>query len=139
MRQDDEAEDTGTQTKKGKSVQKRSEPPTNMGNQRRKARRISAGQGITTMASSMDTAFDSLKDMFVGATQSAPRSESLEIQTQAMEAIERDEGLSKEDFLDAVTAMTSNISAANAYLHIKDKALRTSYLLRQMEKFKKYD
>jgi hypothetical protein len=92
------------------------------------------------MASSMEAAIDSLKDMMmVTAVQRVPRSEALEIETRAIEAIEMDEGFSAEDFADAAMVIANNPSLANVYLHIKNKAARTSYLLHYMEKLRRDD
>jgi ATP-dependent protease HslVU (ClpYQ) peptidase subunit len=127
------------QLHKGKSVRKRSAGPSNTGNERRKVRRISAGEGMAALANSMETAFDLLKDIVSGASQCTPRSEALKIQAQAMEAIEKDEGFSDEDIKDAALVIADNPSTANTYLHIKNKHARKSYLLHMMEKLRNKD
>ncbi|KAF8500752.1 hypothetical protein F5888DRAFT_1675884 [Russula emetica] len=127
------------QLHKGKSVRKRSAGPSNTRNERRKVRRISAGEGMTALANSMETAIDLLKDIVSGASQCTPRSEALKIQAQAMEAIEKDEGFSDEDIKDAALVIADNPSTANTYLHVKNKQARKSFLLHMMEKLRNKD
>jgi hypothetical protein len=100
-------------------------------------RHISAGEGMMMLAKSMETAIDSLKDIILGISQSARCSEASKIETQAMEAIKKDEGFSDEDIKDAALVIENHPSTANMYLSIKSKGARKSFLLRHMEKLKK--
>lgn len=98
---------------------------------------------METMSSSLDNALSTLTDMVISTTQvtqqKTPRSEALELQTRAMEAIERDEDFTKEEVLDASQVIITDTSLANMYLTFKDKALRTSFLRRHMKAIKKHD
>jgi hypothetical protein len=118
-------------------AQKRPAPPTNTGNDRRKVRRISAGQGMTTIASSMESSMDSYADKITDAFQRAPRSEALEVAGQAIETIEDEEGFSGDDLTDAAVVIAQSKEVANVYLHLKGKAARTSFLLRCMRDLNK--
>jgi len=95
----------------------------------------------------METAFDSLKDMATGTTQRTLRSEALELEAKATEAIENDEGFSDEDLKDAALAIgkletirlyamdpiANNPMVTNMYLHMKNNTARRRYHLHHME------
>jgi hypothetical protein len=135
--QDDEATLADTQKEKGKNIQKRSACPTNTGNDRRKIRRISAGQGMTTMANLMENAMETIAEKFTRAMQQAPRSEALQVTAQAIEIIEMEEGFSDEDLKDAALVIGNSPEVANMYLHMKSKTACRNYLLDSMEKRRK--
>jgi hypothetical protein len=150
--QDDERAEVGveTQLNKGKSAFKRSAPtaatahPSDTGNERKKKSCcVTVAQGMETMLSSLDNALSTLTDMVISTTQvtqqKTPCSEALELQTWAMEAIERDEDFMKEEVLDASQVIITDTSLANMYLTFKDKALHTSFLHRHMKAIKKHD
>lgn len=136
--QDDEA--TEMQPEKGKAqavrVNKRSAAPTNTGNERRKIRRISAGQGMTTMATKMESRIDRLSDIIEGTAQRNSGSNDLDLETQAIEAIEKNECFDTDDLSYAVCVIAGHRARANAYLRMKDKEARTAYLLRMIKKEK---
>jgi hypothetical protein len=108
-----------------------------MENERHKSRRISAGQGMTTMSNEMGSAIDSLKEVITGATQCTAHSEAREIESRVVDAIEKDEGLSDDDFAIATLAVASNPTLANIYLCTKSRSARRHFLLLNMEKYKK--
>jgi hypothetical protein len=113
-----------------------------MGNERRKVRRISAGEGMVALAKSIETSFEKLKDILdmVSTTQRTPSpcSGDMEIVGRAIEAIERDEGFSDVDFVNAALVI-ENTSTAKKYLSIKNKEERKLFLLHRIEKFKTHD
>jgi hypothetical protein len=119
------------QVDKGKSI-KRSPGPANTGNERRKVRRISAGQGMTNIGDSMENSFVTIRGMVSDSFHIAPRPVSLDIGAQAMQTIEEEEDLSEEDLVRAEMVITQNTSCANVYLHISNKRARTLYLLKMM-------
>ena len=131
---------------KGKAIRKWSVCPSTIGNERRKVRRVSAGQAMETVASSMDSAIVELKNIFAvpdntGNTQSAPRLEGT-LKSQAIKAIERDEGLSVDELMDAVLVLENDPQRADLYLSIENKAVRTSYLrlyMNTLRGLKRYD
>ena len=94
---------------------------------------------MVEIASSLETAIDSLKDMVSGPIQGAPRSEALEIGARAIRAIEMDEGFSVDDLVDAALVIQGNHLIAKVYLSTKNKKERTSFLLHHMEKLKRGD
>jgi hypothetical protein len=90
------------------------------------------------MTNTLDNVLGSLTNIATGKTQHAPRSEAaLALESRAMEAIEKDENFMQEELLDASQIITSDSSLANMYLTFKNKALRTSFLLRHMKNIKK--
>ena len=137
--QDDEHVDT--QTRKGKTVSKRSAGPSNTGNERRKVRRISAGQGMANVANSVETAIDSLKDIATGnagTSQSVPRLEAT-ILFRAIKAIEKDEGFSDNELKDALLAIEKNPQLAEMYLSLERKGTRALYLRHHMDGVQNYE
>ena len=126
------------QTDKGKgaSVRKRSAGSTTTGNERRKTRRISAGEGMSIMAGSMETSIDSLKDTITDVVQRTPHSEARDLEAQAIKAIEKGEDFDFNDLAYAARVMTGQPSRANMYLSMESKGARTSYLLGMMEELK---
>jgi len=98
-----------------------------MGKDRRKVRHISAGEGMTIVAKSMGSSIDSLKDIINGASQAASSSH-LKIESQAIEAIENDEGFDSEKLTYTVMAITDKSGSANAYLSLKSQKGRSNYI-----------
>ena len=133
--QDDEAADARPQAAKGKTTQKRSTPPTNMGNEPRKPRRISAGQGMAAMGSEIGTAIDTLKHMIGSTSQRTAHSEARELEARAVKTIENEEGLSDNEFTAATLAVAANPTLANIYLNTQSKSKRTHFLLSNIERF----
>jgi len=132
--QDNEAADTQPDKGvKGKSVRKCSAGPSNTGNERWKVWNISAGQGMITMAGSMDDGFKSLKDIITSAFQQASKSADFEVQSKAIKAIKREEGLSDEGIKDVALVITKDPSAANVYLTLKSEHACKLFLLENMK------
>ena len=93
---------------------------------------------MAMVAKSMEAAVNSLEDFVSMAdfSQRDPLSEDMNIHALAIEAIEKDEGFSVEDFVDAVLVITDKPFLAKAYLLINGKEARTSFLLSHMEKLR---
>lgn len=144
--QDDEAIDKQVdeaidkQIGKGKCVRTRSAPTKTTGSDRRKVRRISAGQGLATIADSVKDAMGSMSKMIVSSLewQSAPSRpeglEPLDIIDKAMVAILEDEGFSDDDAACAADVMEGNPSCVRMYLRLTSSGMRTKYLHRLMDK-----
>jgi hypothetical protein len=92
---------------------------------------------MVMLASSMEIAINSLKDMVTCAVQHTPRSEALELSAKAIKGVKMNEGFSDEDLVDAALAISNNLTVANIYLHMKNKTARKLYLLHHMEKLKR--
>ena len=96
---------------------------------------------MVMVAKSMETAINSLKDFVPMAdfSQPDPLSEDMYFAGQAIKAIEKDEGFSDEDLVDAALVITNQPSIAKVYLLLKGKEARTSFLLGHMEKLRNKD
>jgi hypothetical protein len=90
---------------------------------------------MSTMGDSIGTAIDSLKDII--SESNDKQKAQWEIATQAMKAIEKNEGLCSEDFSYVAMAIGDRPSYANIYLSIREKQECLSYILRLLEKAKK--
>jgi len=135
--QDEEAPDS--RTNKGKAPLKRSACPTNTGNERCKVHRVSAREGLTMVAGSMENAFGLLKDMVSDSFQCAQCSGAMEAEARALEAIEMEEGISNKDIRDAALIIENNPSFANLYLHMKSEGTCKDFLHYHIEKLKNCD
>jgi hypothetical protein len=142
--QDDESPGPYIRQDKGKApapaatAHKRSPPPTTTGNERRKVRRISAGEGMTTIATSIDTQVGSLADTVSNAVDRVAGSgPDIDIEDRAMDVIEEEEGLETEDLAYAAMFIAGDNRGAKAYLRFKDKAARTLFLFKMINKVKK--
>jgi hypothetical protein len=124
-----------SQADKGKTtnVCKRAAALKRTGNEQRKKCKPSAGEGMTAIASSVETSIDSLVGMVAGARQHTPQSVALELESRTMKSIEKNEGLLDEDLDIAAMVMANHPACVNMYLSLKKKGSRTSYLLREME------
>ena len=96
---------------------------------------------MVTVANLVETAIDSLRDIVSGkpsTDQSSPHLEATML-TQAIKAIERDEGFSDNELMDAVLAIENNLKRVETYLSLGSKGTRTLYLRHHMGELKKYD
>jgi hypothetical protein len=123
--QDEDNEDKGSR--------KRTEAPKKTGNDRRKSRRVTAGEGLANMADSMETAMSTLAGSLARATGGTP-SDPATLKAAAIKAIEKAERFSDQQFQDAVEVIMASAEAANMYLAITDPAKRTRFLISQLEK-----
>ena len=89
------------------------------------------------VANSIETAIDTLTGTITNASQHTSRSENLRVQSQAMNAIEMNEGFSNQDLRDAAIAKGNDPQVANMYLTIKNKIMRKDFLLFHMENIRK--
>ena len=115
----------------GSSKRTKTLPKTNY--ERRKTKRISAGQGLTTVADSMENAMALLASSFktVAGNQELT---SPGRKTAAIAAIEKDEQLSEGEFNDTVEMLMSSSNTATMYLAIQNSASRTRFLRSQLSK-----
>ena len=89
------------------------------------------------VANSIETAIDTLTGTITNASQHTSRSENLRVQSQAMNAIEINEGFSNQNLRDAVIAIGNDPQVANMYLTIKNEIMRKDFLLFHMENIRK--
>lgn len=105
-----------------------------MGNEKRKARRMSTAQEIASMTNSMDDVMTSLTGILEATTKRASQPESMNTDALAIKAIEKQEGLSRTQVADAATAILNNPRMSNIYLQMEDEEARREFLLKQIEK-----
>jgi hypothetical protein len=97
-------------------------------------KRISAGEGLSNVAESIESAMSAL----AGSIESATGSTSMASPARkagAISAIEKDEGLSEEEFDAAVELMMSSSNIANTYLAIGKATSCSRFLHSQLYKF----
>ena len=87
----------------------------------------------------METVSKSLRYMADGTVKRTTRSEETALQAKAIEAIEKEEGLSDEGLADAAFVISKNPKVANVYVHMKNKNSRRLFLRRHMETLKEED
>ena len=112
------------------------------GVEHRNVRRISAGEGMSSMAMSMNTAADTLANAMCEAATtlrpalSTPQPTNVEGSANisiAIALIESNEGLSDNEFGDAAQCITTNPSIAAVYVSMKDKSARSRYIRKQVD------
>jgi len=111
-------------------------PPQKMrktGKDRRKVKRVSAGEGLATVADSMEASMRTIANSLIVASGHGPTDSSCRKAT-AISAIEENEGLSDNEFNDAVEMIMDNGEAASMYLAIKNPIARTRFLQSQLQK-----
>jgi hypothetical protein len=91
---------------------------------------------MTTVASSVETALDTYGERLKCAFEFTPRSEALEVASNAIEVIEEEEGLSDEELMQAAMVV-KDPTIANIYLRMKRKSARSAFLRCQIEEFRK--
>lgn len=100
-------------------------------------KRVSAGEGLSNVAESIESAISTL----ASSIESATGSTSMTMMTSparkagAISAIEKDEGLSEDEFDAAVELIMSSSNVANTYLAIGKATSRTRFLHSQLSKF----
>jgi len=82
------------------------------------------------MQIAMETLVMTLKSQMSGGEMSSPAHKSA-----AISAIEKDEGLSDNEFDKAIKMLISNSNASTMYLAIKNPKARTCFLQSQLHKF----
>jgi hypothetical protein len=92
---------------------------------------------MTNMGGSMQNSFEKLRGMVADSFQIAPRPASLDIQAQALKAIQKDEDLDVNTMASAVIVIGKDSSFANIYLNMENKPARTLYLLRSIGELEK--
>jgi hypothetical protein len=108
------------------------------GNDRRKSRRISAGEGLANMASSMQATMQTLAGLIVSTNRSGAVDPST-WKAAAIAAIEEDEGLAEDKFNVAVEMIIVSSEAATMYLAIKKDSAHMRFLQSQLKKFRTVD
>ena len=111
------------------------------GNDRRKCRRITAGEGLANVATSMEKAMQTLAGSISQASASVTQPalhvmDPTSRQAAAVTAIEEDEGLSDNELNDAVVMIMGSADTANMYLALKGSGSRTRFLQHQLSKFR---
>ena len=117
------------------------------GAERRNMRRVSAGEGMSLMADSMNTAADTLANAMreVATTLRpadvaiAPGRTIVDANTNvptAIGLIERNEDLSDNEFSDATQCITKNPIIATVYLSMSKQASRSRYIRKQVDGFR---
>jgi hypothetical protein len=118
--------------------QKRTKSHGKTGNERRNAKRITAGEGLANVADSMQAAMTTLATSIAtassGSALTARGPTTVDPKTAAIEAIEQDEGLSDNEFIEVVEMVMNHSDAARVYLAIKAPAARTRFLRSQLNK-----
>ena len=117
------------------------------GAERRNVRRVSAGEGMSSMADSMNTAADTLANAMreVATTLRpadvaiAPGRTIVDANTNvptAIGLIERNKDLSDNEFSDAAQCITKNPIIATVYLSMSKQASRSRYIRKQVDGFR---
>jgi alpha-glucuronidase len=114
-------------------TRKRTKSHSKTGNDRRKSRRVTAGEGLANVADSMQIAMHTLASSISQASGSKATDPSSQ-KAAAIEAIEDNEGLSDDEFNHVVEMIMASADIANMYLAIKRPAARTRFLQSQLEK-----
>jgi hypothetical protein len=103
------------------------------GNNRRKSRRVTAGEGLATVANSMEVSMQTIANSIAAAAGPGAMDPSSR-KAAAISAIEDCEQLSDNEFNEVVEMIMGNNDAANMYLAIKKPTARTRFLRSQLEK-----
>jgi hypothetical protein len=123
------------------------------GIERRNVRRVSAGEGMTTMAGSMSTVASTLADaMQAAASTMRPPNHAVALQAaftqagpvantnggipMAIAMIEANEGFSDDDLVDAAGCLTADPNLATTYTSIASQSARSRFIRKQMDKFR---
>jgi len=118
------------------------------GAERRNVRRVSAGEGMSSMASSMNVAADTLANAMreVATTLrpaevavGPPRHTSTDANpnvTVAIALIETNEGLSDNEFSDVAQCITVNPTIATVYVSMNNRTSRSRYIRKQVNNYR---
>lgn len=116
----------------------RSESSASTGNGRRKIQRISTGEGFAHLTDSIQRAVKEVKDTTIQIAsqleRAPPAPPTDPVVAAAISAIEENEGLSDEEFIDVVEAIVRDRSIGAMYLAMSRPNLRTIFLLDQCRK-----
>ena len=117
------------------------------GVERCNVRHVSAGEGMSSMADSMNTAADTLANAMRKVTTTlrladvaiAPSCTIVDANTNvptAIGLIERNEDLSDNEFSDAAQCITKNPIIATVYLSMSKQVSRSRYIRKQVDSFR---
>ena len=114
------------------------------GIKRRNVRRISAGEGMSTMATSVNSAANTLANAVREAAATVRPTTSSSIDGNgsvpiAIALIEANEGLSDNEFGDAAQCITTNPMIATIYVAMSNRNTRAKYIRKQIDGLRGYD
>src|SRR5436190_20777962 len=96
---------------------KRTKSHTQTNNERCKTKTVTAGEGLASIAESMQVAMESLADSITGVSRGSEKGGS---EAAAVAAIEKDEGLSEDELTEAVEMLMSDSKKAMMYLALNN-------------------
>jgi len=102
------------------------------GKDHHKSKCISAGEGLTDVAKSMEVSMQTITDSIINAIQPKTAHGSSS-KVAAISAIKNDKGLSENEFNEAAEMIMGNAEAATMYLAIKNPAACTQFLQLQLQ------
>lgn len=116
------------------------------GSERRNVRRVSAGEGMSSMATSMNTAATTLANAMTMAASTVLPAPIASAQPAgaigngnlpvAIALIQANEGFSDDDIVDAAECVTANPDLATTYVTLNSSTARSRFIRRMMVKFR---